>query len=312
MFDAQMRLNPFEEQFNLPTTFVKNRNGRCWQRSIVRQEHQSLLDIGIFETNLAQIFRKLFRLLKPVQTDGLIANYSHVFIHRRRINKPEIHIAFSTSYEKFSDLMHVVDLFKIQVPPIHDIECTGLYRQEIQHVHFIHLSISDMDKCGYRPLHFKQRIQFDCGFGLAKWSPIKQQQTQVNRCGIQCINTGIKICYHWRIYVQPSGSYNQSLSQRMIDSPVTLIECIRQRGSRQNIFQSHVKQFRSIGSFVNFNVPQRLTSGPLGKRHDPKQIITTQSLHSSITAVATDDATEIFPWHKFHNLRKQRFAHVHA
>jgi len=42
-------------------------------------------------------------------------------------------------------------------------------------------------------------------------------------------------------------------------------------------------------------------SRQLGKRHDPKQIFTTQSLHSSITAVAIDGATEIFPWHKFHN-----------
>ena len=42
MFDVQMLLDPFEEQFNLPTTFVQSRNGRCWQRGIVRQVHQSL------------------------------------------------------------------------------------------------------------------------------------------------------------------------------------------------------------------------------------------------------------------------------
>ena len=66
MLNTQMLLDPFEEQFNLPTTFVQSRNRRCWQRSIVRQEHQSLPGIGIFKTNPAQIFWKIFRLLKPV------------------------------------------------------------------------------------------------------------------------------------------------------------------------------------------------------------------------------------------------------
>jgi len=312
MFDAQMLLNPFEEQFNLPTAFVQCRNGRCWQPSIVRQEHQRLTGICIFETNPAQIFRIFFRFINPVQTNGLVTNYSHVFVNWRRINTPEIHVTFGTSYKKRSSLMHVVESFKIQVTSIHDVESTGLYRQEIQHVHFMHFPIADMDKCGYRPSQIKQRMQFDCSFGLAKRSPIKQRQTQVNRCGIQCINTGVKIHSHRRISVQLSGSYNQSLSQRMIDSPVTLIECIRQGGSCRNILQSHVKQLRPIGSQANFNVPQRLTPGQLRKCHDSKQIGTTQRLHSSVTGMPTDDATKIFPWHKFHNLRKQRFAHVHA
>lgn len=64
IFDAQILLNPFEEQFNLPTTFVQRRNGCCWQRSIVRQKHQRLTGISIFESNPTQKFRIFFRLYK--------------------------------------------------------------------------------------------------------------------------------------------------------------------------------------------------------------------------------------------------------
>ena len=156
MFNTQMLLNPFEEQFNLPTTFVQSRNSRCWQRSIVRQEHQSLAGIRIFQPNSAQIFRILFRFIKSVQTDGLIANYSHAFVHWRRINTPEIHITFSASYEKRSDLMQVVEPLKIQVAPIHDIERASFYRQKIEYVHFMHFAIADMDKCWDRAAQIKQ------------------------------------------------------------------------------------------------------------------------------------------------------------
>ena len=74
----------------------------------------------------------------------------------------------------------------------------------------------------------------------------------------------------------------------------------------------HVIQLRPIGSQANFDVWQRLTPCQLRKCHDPKQIGTTQSLHPSVTSMPTDDATEIFPWHEFQNLRKQRFANCHA
>ena len=102
-------------------------------------------------------------------------------------------------------------------------------------------SIADMDKFGYCPSQIKQSIQLDCGLRFAKWSPIKQRQTQVNRCSIRSINTSIKIHGHRRISVQLSGSRNQALSKCMIDPPVTLIEGIRDRGSCWNILQSHIK-----------------------------------------------------------------------
>ena len=53
--DAQMLLDPFEEQFHLPATFVQCGDGQGWQGCVVGQKHQRLGRFGIFETNTPQL-----------------------------------------------------------------------------------------------------------------------------------------------------------------------------------------------------------------------------------------------------------------
>ena len=49
--DAQMLLDPFEVQFDLPAALVKNGDGQCGQGRIVDQEQQRLAGFRIFETD---------------------------------------------------------------------------------------------------------------------------------------------------------------------------------------------------------------------------------------------------------------------
>ena len=44
-FDPQMLLDPFEEQFDLPATFVERADGRRWQSELVGEENTSVLPV---------------------------------------------------------------------------------------------------------------------------------------------------------------------------------------------------------------------------------------------------------------------------
>ena len=75
---------------------------------------------------------------------------------------------------------------------------------------------------------------------------------------------------------------------------------------------AHVKKFGLISRQTRFDVSQRLAPSQLGKRHDAKQLGTTERAHPGIAAMAIDDATKRLSGHKVHDLREQGFACVHG
>ena len=68
-----MLLDPFEEEFNLPTALVEGADGRCRQGELVGEEHQRLAGVGILETDAAQRFGVILSSVVAIQCDGLVA-----------------------------------------------------------------------------------------------------------------------------------------------------------------------------------------------------------------------------------------------
>ena len=56
-FDAQMLLDPFEEQLDLPTAFVKLRDGQGWDFEIAGEEAKALVVFLVIKCDVAQILR---------------------------------------------------------------------------------------------------------------------------------------------------------------------------------------------------------------------------------------------------------------
>jgi hypothetical protein len=55
LFDAQVLLDPFEEQLDLPTAAIQLRDRQWWQGEVVGQKDESLLLLRIEVTNAAQL-----------------------------------------------------------------------------------------------------------------------------------------------------------------------------------------------------------------------------------------------------------------
>ena len=67
------------------------------------------------------------------------------------------------------------------------------------------------------PLKIKECMQFDGSFCLAKMNPRKYLQTQVNDCGIKCIDCLIKFNSQRLRLIELSGNHNQALSKIGVD-----------------------------------------------------------------------------------------------
>jgi hypothetical protein len=98
----------------------------------------------------------------------------------------------------------------------------------------------------------------------------------------------------------------------MVNAPVARVQGIGQRRACRNVAHAHVKKFGLIGRQTRFDVAQRFAPSQLGKRHDAKQLRTTERAHPGIAAMAIDDATKGLPGHKVHDLREQGFACIHG
>ncbi len=196
--------------------------------------------------------------------------------------------------------------------PIHDVKAACLGNQDVEHIDLSHLAVADVNESRNRPAQIQQRVHLYRRLGGAKRGPVEQAQAQVDGSGVQRVNRRIESQPRRFLGVKIASSQDQAHGQRVINVPIPLIQCVRERGSGRYAAQAHMEQLALVGGQTGFDVAQRLAPCQLRESHHAKQVGATQGAHSRIAAVAVDDATECLPRHVLHDLRKQRFAHVHT
>ena len=79
--DAQMLLDPFEEEFDLPATTIELSNGQRWPGEIVGQEDEEFASFGIAIRDAAQRDRIIVLSLQASHHAGLINPQAGGFVH---------------------------------------------------------------------------------------------------------------------------------------------------------------------------------------------------------------------------------------
>gem|GEM_PF-1961376 len=168
LLDAQVLLDPLEEQFDLPPAFVKRGDGECGQCCVVGQKHQRLARLGVFEPNAPQVLGVMLAGVKTIQHDALIADHARGPVDSGRVHTAGVHTALGARDEEGPSLMHLVKPGKVQITPIHHLERPRLDRQDVQHLDVVHFAVADVDKGRNCSAQVQQGVQFDSGFGHPK------------------------------------------------------------------------------------------------------------------------------------------------
>ena len=106
--DAQMLLDPFEEQFHLPAALVQCGDDQRRQSRVVGQKDQRLARLRIFETDTPQMFGIILRDVKAIQGDGLIADHAAGSVGFGRVDAPCVHAALGARDEEGAGLMQII------------------------------------------------------------------------------------------------------------------------------------------------------------------------------------------------------------
>lgn len=134
-FDSQVLLDPFEEQFHLPTALVEMSNGQRRQREVVGQEDQPSLVFGVVECDPAERFGIQSGRLGPRQDDRLIAAQAGGLVDLPMGAAREVEVAFATRDKAGSALGEAMQALEIDIAPVHHVKRARFDRQVIENGH---------------------------------------------------------------------------------------------------------------------------------------------------------------------------------
>jgi hypothetical protein len=188
-FDAQMLLDPFEEQFDLPAAPIQLRDGQCWHGEVVGQEDQRLAGFGIAIADATQRDGIIVLGLQAGQHDGLVEAQAGGFIHGPGVTAGATKVLFGPGDEESAALMNPMPAGEVQVAAIHDVKRTGFPDELVEDVDIMDTASGDNDDGGKVALQGQQRVEFNGGLGTAEGGPRKEREAEVNGGGIQRVSS---------------------------------------------------------------------------------------------------------------------------
>ena len=111
--------------------------------------------------------------IKAIERYRLIEAQACHFVDGVGIDTVIIHVDFRSRDKESASLMQNVEPAKIDIAAIHDIDSSGLGRDQIKRKRVAHFSVGNMDETGYGTTQIKQRVHLDRRFCRTKIGPRK-------------------------------------------------------------------------------------------------------------------------------------------
>jgi len=305
-----MLLDPFEKQFDLPTTAIKIGNALRRQVEVVGQKDQRLA-LGIFDLDASDRRWKMLLGIKAGQRTQLIADDAGRAVYRLGVSSSEAQIRLGSRYEKTAGLVQAMQSGEVEIAAIHDVERASLGNDLIEDIHIVQLAVADMDEAGNVAAQVEQRMQLDRRFGRTKRSPRKYRQAQIDSSGIQRVNRLGKVDAKRFVHVKRASYSDQALCEVGIDAPVSNRIRVGQRVARYRTAKAHVVELGGLAAQTGFDVAQALAVGQLRERHTQKLVETSEVFDLVLSVVTSDTSAESGQRQVRHHLRKYKFARVH-
>ena len=102
LLDAQMLLDPFEEQFHLPAVAVEFGDRGGGQLEVVGEEDQMMAIGQVLELDAPELLRVVHRRLVPGEHHGLVADDARFAVAGRGVQAPQVRVGLGPRDEKYA------------------------------------------------------------------------------------------------------------------------------------------------------------------------------------------------------------------
>jgi len=311
--DAQVLLDPFEKQLDLPALSIQVRYQLRFECEVVGQERDAFATV-VLEDHPSQCGGIVFAGIENCQYAGLIAHDVRAgSVHGVGVAPLELGIGLGTGDEEGVGLMNYKQSMEIQVPAIEQVIRARLDVQQVQGVDLVHLAVADVNECGDGAAQVQQGVQFDSRFVRSKRRPGINRKAQVYRYSVEGVNRCVQVDRQRVLGIQGPRHGNQVLREVGVDLPRA--SCI---GNGQGVArnglaaQPHVIQPLGLSTQIDLDVAQRLAVGQLSKGHGQELVHAGEILNLVIASVLGNAAAKRAQGQKRHKLRENKLALVHG
>ena len=310
-FNVQMLLDPFKEQFYLPSVFIQQSNmfsldievvGQVSERSFVL--HRVISDTskedGIFFHGL--LSRKSYSLI----IDDIVRRIKKVFTFNDFVLKftsfPDDKIG--------SDYIYFKKSRQVKISSVKDIVGIRFIRDCIHSIHVMNLSLGNMKKSRNLSDYIVKRVHLNSPFCFAKACPPEKAQTQINGSGIK----GIESPSNLKVF---SNTLFLSDSYHLIGKFLKNLEfsvCVGLGKVTAGYHRLAESKMISLGSVSRYNTNQfskTFATSKLTEHHNQQLIPTAERFNVFVTLVLHNDTLKCLLWKKLDKLCKYIFPAVH-
>lgn len=169
--DAQVLLDPFEKQFDLPALAVQVCNQLGFEGEVVGQKRDALASV-VFDHHASQRGGIVLARIKDGQPTCLIAHDVRVCpVYGVGVTPLEFGIGLGAGDEEGVGLMDHKQSLEIQVPTIEQVIRARLDVQQVQGVGLVGLGVADVNECGDGATQVQQGVQFDSSLYVRETVP---------------------------------------------------------------------------------------------------------------------------------------------
>ena len=310
-FYSEILLNPFKEEFDMPTALVDSSDGHCGQSEVIGDKDQAFARFWIDNADASEFCKVIPFALGGLQTDNLVATQTNGLVDRSGLADIESHVALGPRDEECSGLMNAMESCEIDVSTIHDIDASRFENNLVEHVHVVDTPVGNAHKHWDGAFQVDHPVQLDCGFGLSEMRPWEHGKAQVDCRGIKRVNHFVDVQSVGIFGIQSTGFANQYLPDSFVDAPIPILVRIGEIGPDDLPANTHRI---AMGATIQtrFDIPQTLPEGNLGEGHREKLIASAHTLARPWHRVQSDTALELLAIQHIENLGKNEASGVHS
>ena len=292
-FDAQMLLDPFEEEFDLPTALIEFGDGQRRHGEVVGQEDQPLARFWIAIADAAHRDGIIVLGVKAGEYHGLVETQAGGFVNGAGVTACAAEVLFGAGDKESAALVDAIPAGEVEVAAIHDVERSGVPDQLVEDVDIMNTACGDNDDRGKVSLESQQGMEFDGGLVLPKRGPGKQRETEVNGSGVQRIGGGLEFKTERLIGVKRGSLPDEHLSKIGKDTPVAIFVGIGQSAAGGGLADAGVVEFGAEGRQAGFDVAQTFAPSQLSKRQHEEVFVSGEFADAAVAVVTGDTLVEL-------------------
>ena len=309
--DSQVLLDPFEEEFDLPSSFVNLRYHDGVDFEVVGYEHEQFPRLCIEKANSSEVAWIVPLAFRIVETDCLIAPQASGFVHRSGLLDIIAHVGFGSGHEESQCRPDPIEPPEIDVSTIHYIEGSGLENYPIQGVDIVNLPFCDRDEYRDRASQVNHGVQLDSRLGPPEPSPRKESQAQVYSGCIQGVDDLVDLLDVGVVRIQLIRLPNENLSEFKEHSPVAMFVGVCDVGASCLSPNAHRVEQSGLGGQACFDVAQAFPESQLGEEHAEELISCGEASAFSRHGIFGYATIKLLPVENVCNLRKDKMANIH-